>query len=120
MKKKIILCILVFVFFVTISSIIYVTITSTARLNYVKDYLEIKGYFQPEFKIKVKHSFFNAILGYQQWVVLVGFADELGIIYYYNYDSKTGVSQRGFSGDDSVYGKIEKEELLKKLKHVEC
>jgi len=50
---------------------------------------------------------------------LVEFADEPGIIYYYAFNNKTGVSQGSFSGDDLVYGILEKEELLERLKHLE-
>jgi hypothetical protein len=119
MKKKVILGILVFAVVITIVGIVYAATGSSARLNYVKDYLESKGYSQPQIQsIEVKHSFLSAILGYQQWVVQVEFADELGIIYHY-YNSNTGVSQGSFSGDDSVYGNLEKEELLEMLKHLE-
>lgn len=118
--KKFAFWILSVVLVIVIGGTAYVAAGSNARKNYVKDYLESKGYSQSQFQnIEVKHSFLNAVLGYQQWIIWVEFTDEQGIVYCYHYDRAAGVYQGSFSGDNLVYGDLEKEELLERLKHLE-
>ena len=118
--KKIIIGVLSFAAVIAMVFVVYISYGSGVRKNYVIDHLESKGYSQSQMhEIKTKYSFLSLLYGYQPWTASVEFADELGIIYYYNFNSKMGVSQGSFSGDDLVYRILEKEELLERLKHLE-
>ena len=118
MKKKIIAGILSAVILIAVCCGIYSVSGSSARTKNLLAYLESKGYSASEIRdISVKHSFAGLFLGYAEWTGYVEFENEAGIQYHYGFTN--GISQGGFSGDLEVYGKLEKEELLEILKHLE-
>ena len=119
LKKKILFGIFSIIVVIAISGIVYVISGSATRNSNVLAYLEDKGYSSTEIRsVDIEHSFMNIILSYREWIAYVEFEDEIGIIYHYYFD-ESKISQGSFTGDRDVYGDLEKEEILEKLKHWE-
>ena len=118
MKKSVVLGVLAVVLVVAIGcAVLYVIDGTNVRKSHTHDYLtSTRGYSESEIsRIQVKHSFFNRVLGYSEWAILVEFEDEPGIKYEYSFNSKLiTVSQTGFTG-----GSGDKDELVDSLKHLE-
>ena len=118
LKKKIIISILSVAIVIVACCGVYIVSGSSAKAQDLRAYLESKGYAASEIRdISIKHSFASLFLGYAEWAGYVEFENEIGIIYHYSFID--GISQGSFSGYLEVYGNLEKEELLEKLKHLE-
>ena len=71
-------------------------------------YLEDKGYTTEEIQsIDVNHSFLNIILSYNEWSILVRYADEPDAIYIFTV-------KNGQIEDSGVSGSVDKEDLKHK------
>jgi len=114
LKKRIIICMLSAA--IVLYCVIY--IINVSRTQDLLAYLESKGYSDSEIKnVTVEFSFASLSLGYPAWTGYVEFEDEIGVLYSYGFVD--GISQGHFLGDSEVYGNLEKEKLLEKLKHLE-
>lgn len=80
--------------------------------NHIKKYtyteLEYRGYTaQDVSKIKVKHSYLNRILSYNEWIISVEFKKEPGIFFGFTYQDDKIIFE-GVSSDPM----LDKEEIL--------
>lgn len=89
MKKKNIISFLVVFIFIGIAIISYQVIAGNDIRNKTYDYLETKGYTNDDISnIKIKHSFINKILSYNEWRIFVEFKSEPNIIFAFTYRNK--------------------------------
>lgn len=84
MKKRAIMVCTALLVLVILSGILYVNIGCNNMENRMWDYLKLENYSEADIKsIKVKHSFANVILSYNEWSVDVVYEDEPTSVYIY-------------------------------------
>lgn len=102
MKKKL-LIVLSCILLIAIGCTAYIVSGDMVRRKYTLAYLESKGYSDLEIQnIQVEHSFLGGIASLGEWLIAVEFADEPGVLYYYNYKSKSEISQGGIGGSAAI------------------
>lgn len=98
MKKKVIIGICIFLAVVILGSFLYVGIGKNTIENKMWDYLKQENYSETDIQsIKVKHSFANILLSYNEWIINVVYEDEPTSVY--KYTLKDGnIVESGVSG----------------------
>lgn len=97
--------VVVLIIMIALSAFGYVGIQGNNIENKMWEYLKENNYEENEIaSLKVKHSFMNILLSYNEWTIEVVFEDELTSVYTYSY--KDGVIVEG-----GVYGTTDKEDL---------
>ena len=100
-KKKICIACSILLVAIILCSILYVGIGSNHVENKMWEYLEEENYSETDiYSIKVKHSFTNIVLSYNEWIIEVVYEDELTSTY--KYTIKDGkIVESGVSGTTS-------------------
>ena len=96
-KKKILI---IWTLIITISMVLYVLLGTINVKSKMDRYLTDKGDTASKIEsVKVRHSFMNLLLSYDEWGIEVRYYDEPDVIYYYKYKNKeiapAGVSGKG-------------------------
>lgn len=90
---------------IALSAVLYVGIGRKSIENRTWDYLTQENYSQEDIKsIKVKHSFFNIILSYNEWIIEIVYEDEPTSVYEYTL-------RDGNIVESGVSGTTDKEDL---------
>ncbi len=105
MKKKGIIICCVILAIVILGACLYVGIGSKNIEGKMWDYLEQENYSKTDIQsIKVKHSFTNILLSYNEWIIEVVFEDEPTSVYKYTL-------RDGSIVESGVSGTTEKDDL---------
>lgn len=109
MKKRSLIIVLTVLIIVSVtivlSALIYVGVGSNNVKDKMWDYLKENNYEETDIQsIKVKHSFINIILSYDEWIIDVVYADEPTSVYYYTLKDGNIV-------ESGVTGTTDKEDL---------
>lgn len=91
-KKQIVLLTMILVF--VGAMVFYKVIAGNGIKNKTYEFLETKGYTQNDISnIKIKHSFVNKFLSYNEWRIFVEFKSEPDIIFAFTYRNKDIIRQ---------------------------
>ncbi len=98
MNKNILIGLAIVLIVVFVAGFLYVQTSRTGVEDNILTYLEDRGYTEGDISnIKIKHSYLNVLLSYNQWTILVTFTDEPNVLYHYTI--KAGeIVQSGVSG----------------------
>ena len=98
MNKKKWICIVIVMILAAV--VLYVLLGTISVKSKMDRYLTDRGDTASKLEsVKVKHSFLNLLLSYDEWSIQVKYYDELDVVYYYKYKNKeiapAGVSGKG-------------------------
>lgn len=107
MKNKTLRIVSLILIIIIVSMLTYVFIGTKRLEKLTVEHLKNKGYVETDYELKVKHSFLNIILSYNEWGVNVIYNDEKEATYIFTL-------RDGKIVESGVTGKVKKEDLKHK------